>query len=123
MYELGIMSVDGLLFPSPEAIIKSRLDFLKVPATKKNTLKIFSQHYLSSSNPDDFLQWKELKGIGPWTINYARLRGQSDPDIYLGTDLGIKKAVQKTGSSIAPSLAAPWRSYLTLHLWSQLNEL
>jgi AraC family transcriptional regulator of adaptative response / DNA-3-methyladenine glycosylase II len=40
-----------------------------------------------------------------------------DPDIYLGTDLAIKKIATQLGD-IDPTRAAPWRSYLTHQLWA-----
>lgn len=108
------------LFPAPQAIAESGLHFLRIPASRKQTLRNLAQHYMNHDTPNDPQQWLKLKGIGPWTLDYARLRGLSDPDIYLGCDLGIKKAVGKSTHNFNPDLASPWRSYLTLHLWSQL---
>jgi AraC family transcriptional regulator of adaptative response / DNA-3-methyladenine glycosylase II len=58
-----------------------------------------------------------LPGIGPWTADYLMLRAMGDPDIYLGTDLAIKKIATQLGD-IDPTRAAPWRSYLTHQLWA-----
>jgi len=118
--ELGEKEDKTFLFPTPQSIMESKLDFMKIPAARKKTLQDFSHHYFTHSNPDDTKQWIQLKGIGPWTIDYAKIRGLSDPDIYLGTDLGIKKAIQKTNYQGNPDLASPWRSYMTLQLWGQL---
>jgi AraC family transcriptional regulator of adaptative response / DNA-3-methyladenine glycosylase II len=60
--------------------------------------------------------WLKIKGIGPWTVAYAKMRGLSSPDIWLSTDLIIKKQLAKT--TIDAELARPWRSYLTFQLWS-----
>lgn len=117
---LGQPTKTSQLFPSPESIAKSNLGFLKIPASRKQTLRNLAQHYMRQDNPDDHQKWLMLKGIGPWTVDYARLRGLSDPDIYLGGDLGVKKAVVKSAHHFNPNLASPWRSYLTLQLWSQL---
>ena len=35
-----------------------------------------------------------LPGIGGWTADYLLMRAVGDPDVYLGSDLGIKRAVQ-----------------------------
>ncbi|VAW83588.1 Methylphosphotriester-DNA--protein-cysteine S-methyltransferase (EC 2.1.1.n11) / DNA-3-methyladenine glycosylase II [hydrothermal vent metagenome] len=118
--ELGVKVEDKRLFPSPQAIASSDLGFLKMPESRKQTLRNLAQHYMNSDAPTDPQKWLELKGIGPWTVDYARLRGLSDPDIYLGGDLGVKKAVGKLSNNINPELASPWRSYLTMQLWSQL---
>ena len=112
------------LFPTPEAIANSELAFLKIPNSRKQTLRNLAQHYLDSDNPDTPEQWLKLKGIGPWTLDYARLRGLSEPDIFLAGDLGVKKAVnnaeQASATALDPTLVTPWRSYLTFQLWSQL---
>jgi len=51
------------------------------------------------------------------------MRGLSEPDIFLGGDLGIKKALNNVQAqptaNFDPALATPWRSYLTFQLWSQ----
>ncbi|MCF6262594.1 MAG: helix-turn-helix domain-containing protein [Xanthomonadales bacterium] len=117
---LGQAAGERYLFPTPQSILNSKLEFLKIPASRKQTLRSLAQHYLSHNKPDNPQPWLELKGIGAWTVDYARLRGLSHPDIYLAGDLGVKKAVTKTGNNFKPELASPWRSYLTLQLWSQL---
>jgi AraC family transcriptional regulator of adaptative response / DNA-3-methyladenine glycosylase II len=63
----------------------------------------------------------DIKGIGPWTVSYIDLRAIGNSDIWLNTDLVIKQQVAKydaSGVVINAELAAPWRSYLTLNLWS-----
>ncbi len=118
--ELGQPIGTNQLFPLPQSIAISKLNFLKIPASRKQTLRNLAQHYMSHDAPNDPQQWLTLKGIGPWTVDYAQLRGLSDPDIYLGGDLGVKKAIGKSAHDVNPDLASPWRSYLTLQLWNQL---
>mgnify|MGYP000128951978 FL=1 len=61
-----------------------------------------------------------LKGIGPWTIDYAKMRGLSDPNIWLGGDLGVKKALNQQSITLIPEDASPWQSYLTFQVWNLL---
>lgn len=117
---LGDSQGEFSFFPNPESIVGSELEFLKIPGSRKQTLRNLAQHYLTHENPDDPEAWLKLKGIGPWTADYAQLRGLSDPDIFLGGDLGVKKALKKNESEFEPEQASPWRSYLTFQLWSQL---
>ncbi len=117
---LGEQYGDKRLFPSPKAIANSDIEFLKIPGSRKQTLRNLAQHYISQENPNDAQQWLKLKGIGPWTVDYAQMRGMSQPDIFLGGDLGIKKALDKAGEDFKPEQASPWRSYLTFQLWSLL---
>ncbi|WP_299007893.1 AlkA N-terminal domain-containing protein [uncultured Shewanella sp.] len=148
--ELGEPYGEQLLFPSPKAIADSELAFLKIPGSRKQTLRNLAQYYCdmktqdkgneqaqgcceksrdgSSKNiADDTSQWLKLKGVGPWTVEYARMRGLSDPDIFLEADLGIKKVLAQyqinqpsKEKKLSAEKASPWGSYLTFQLWSQL---
>ena len=71
-----------------------------------------------------------LPGIGPWSLGYIRMRALGDSDIYLGSDLGVKKALAdlqethpstQTGPGTWEDLltrCSPWRSYVTHLLWA-----
>jgi AraC family transcriptional regulator, regulatory protein of adaptative response / DNA-3-methyladenine glycosylase II len=69
-----------------------------------------------------------LPGIGPWTVDYIRVRALRDPDAFLPTDLGVHHALAARGVDPSPRAAAalaarwrPWRSYALLHLWHGLS--
>ena len=66
-----------------------------------------------------------LKGIGPWTAHYVAMRGTSDPDVFLATDLGVKHALVAAGiesSDVGDGECwQPWRTYALHHLWNSLN--
>jgi len=117
---LGEKHGDKRLFPTPESIASSEIEFLKIPGSRKQTLRNLAQYYVSNESPNDPEQWLKLKGIGPWTVDYAKLRGLSEPDIFLGSDLGVKKAIGNAEFEFTSEQASPWRSYLTFQLWSQL---
>ena len=71
-----------------------------------------------------------LPGIGPWSLGYIRMRALGDPDVYLGSDLGVKKALtdlqemnpyMRRGPDSWGQLltrCSPWRSYVTHLLWA-----
>ena len=66
-----------------------------------------------------------LPGIGPWTAEYVAMRALRDPDAFMPTDLGIRRAARAVGLPDDPAhlVAAteswrPWRSYAMVHLWS-----
>ncbi|GGA88266.1 3-methyladenine DNA glycosylase [Neiella marina] len=106
-------------FPTAQAIADSELMFLRMPDSRRQSLKRFARYYQQASdhNPDD---WLALKGIGPWTVNYAKLRGLSDPDIFLSSDLGVKNALKAQQLVLEPAQLSPWGSYATFQLWSRL---
>lgn len=108
------------LFPTPQAVVHSDLQMIKVPQARRETLTALAQFVLQQPDaaPE---QWLAIKGIGPWTINYAKLRGLSQTDIWLGGDLGVQKALAKAGGNDDISQLAPWRSYATFQLWHSLG--
>ena len=70
----------------------------------------------------------ELPGIGPWTAAYVALRALGDPDSFMPTDLGVRRALERLGRAGDPAAAAalatdwrPWRSYALHHLWASLG--
>ena len=65
-----------------------------------------------------------MPGIGPWTADYVRMRVIGDPDVFLQGDVAIRAGAGASGlpADAAPltawaERAAPWRSYLSAHLW------
>lgn len=112
-------NTDTRRFPTPEQFITLDPIVLRMPQSRKDTLKRFAQYFYDNLNPrmDELLS---IKGIGPWTVNYIRLRGLSEPDLLLSSDLIV--ANQLKTHSIDPESASPWRSYLTLQLW-QMSTL
>lgn len=120
---LGVDIGEGKkLFPPPEAVATSDLQMIKVPQARRETLKALANYVIAT--PDAAPEtWLSIKGIGPWTINYARMRGLSDSDIWLGGDLGVQKALaQHNATANGSDSLAPWRSYATLQLWFSLGD-
>ncbi|EOU2463021.1 DNA-3-methyladenine glycosylase 2 family protein [Vibrio navarrensis] len=104
-------------FPTPLQLAQANLDFLRMPQSRKETLHRFAGYV--QDNPDaDPETWLALKGIGPWTVSYAQLRGESRPDCFLDKDLVVKKALLAYPQLNAKT-ASPWGSYATFHLWNQ----
>lgn len=110
-------------FPSAHLVANSDLMFLKMPAKRRQTL-IDVAAYFASLGPNTRFSNEALiaiKGIGPWTVSYVDLRANGNTDIWLDSDLIIKQQMAKLRENqqlIQADLAAPWRSYLTLNLWS-----
>ena len=116
VHQLGNHQSKPLFFPTPEKVASADLSFLKMPQSRKETIKRFAQFLVNNPNahPD---QWLAIKGVGPWTINYAKLRGLSDPDCFLATDLVVKKAIAGL-SDFNEKSVSPWGSYATFYCWS-----
>jgi AraC family transcriptional regulator of adaptative response / DNA-3-methyladenine glycosylase II len=65
-----------------------------------------------------------LHGIGPWTASYVGMRALGDPDAFLPTDLGVRRAIARRGAASDPASVTrmaerwrPWRAYAVAHLW------
>ncbi len=71
-------------------MLAADFDELKMPASRKTALAELARFQLEHGDTEPEA-WLSLKGIGPWTIAYARMRGLSDPDVLLGGDLIIRK--------------------------------
>jgi AraC family transcriptional regulator, regulatory protein of adaptative response / DNA-3-methyladenine glycosylase II len=113
-----VNDIERRWFPTPEQLAKADLSFLKIPDSRRQTLTRLAKYCVENPQVDPE-KWIELKGIGPWTIEYAKMRGLSDTDIWLDTDLGIKKSLD-IYPSIQPEQARPWRTYLTFNMWNML---
>ena len=73
-----------------------------------------------------------VKGIGPWTVNYALLRGYGYPDCSLEGDVAIRTALHRLlGGDERPGIPAaqrlleryaPHRTMAAAYLWASLGE-
>ncbi|KQO63690.1 DNA-3-methyladenine glycosylase 2 family protein [Curtobacterium sp. Leaf261] len=71
-----------------------------------------------------------VRGIGPWTADSAAMRIRHHPDLVLPSDVAVRNGAQALGIPSEPralsvwsSRVAPWRSYLTMHLWRAASAL
>jgi len=114
--QLGSKIEHHIYFPTPECVAESDLSFLKMPQSRKDTVKRFAE-YMVNNIQQHPSEWLNIKGIGPWTINYAKLRGLSEPDCFLDTDLIVKKVISNF-TDIDKKMISPWGSYATFHCWN-----
>jgi DNA-3-methyladenine glycosylase II len=73
-----------------------------------------------------------VKGIGPWTVNYALLRGYGFADCSLEGDVAVRTAIGRLlGTAERPDLAEaaaflaayrPHRTMAAAHLWASLSQ-
>jgi len=62
-----------------------------------------------------------IPGIGPWTVEYIRLRAIGDPDCFPAGDLGLRKALGMKPVAEVAQIAEKWRpyrSYAAMQLWN-----
>ena len=146
---------DWLLFPSPERVAELDPAELPMPTARGRTIVTIAaavaagELELDAGSDRDATRQRllALTGVGAWTADYLLMRAVGDPDVYLATDLGVRRALDRLGrqpavpaadpldpssaapepsaasldpsaASLDPTSAAPWRSYLTHHLWA-----
>jgi len=131
---------DGLthLFPEPAAIADADPASLAMPAARRDALRDLARALASGEvglDPGaDRVEVERgllaIRGIGPWTASYVAMRALGDPDAFLPTDLGVRRAISGLGhASDLASIAAlaerwrPWRAYATQHLWASLENV
>ena len=68
-----------------------------------------------------------LPGIGAWTADYVAMRALGHPDVFLPTDLAVRRVLTDmagpgttTGMDLDVERWRPWRSYALMHLWNTL---
>lgn len=120
------------LFPTAEAIAADGAVVLRGPARRVDAIvgvaRAYSSGSLALTVADDVVDQRAallaMPGIGPWTVDYMGMRVGRDTDVLLGGDLALRRGAASVGlPSEALSLtawsswAAPWRSYLSMHLW------
>jgi DNA-3-methyladenine glycosylase II len=77
-------------------------------------------------------QLEAVRGIGPWTVNYALLRGFGWLDGSLHGDVAVRRGLQTmldTPGKISEEEArnwlaqfSPWRALVGAHLWASLSS-
>lgn len=108
-------------FPTPAQITGDELLMIKVPGARRQTILALADSIWAAPEQHPS-QWLPIKGIGPWTVAYACLRGLSETDVWLGGDLGIQKALARQHAGFDAQSLSPWRSYATLQLWFGLAD-
>jgi AraC family transcriptional regulator of adaptative response / DNA-3-methyladenine glycosylase II len=48
------------------------------------------------------------------------MRALGDPDVFLDTDAGVRRALARLDAGADPDRWRPWRSYAVVHLWRTL---
>jgi AraC family transcriptional regulator of adaptative response / DNA-3-methyladenine glycosylase II len=125
------------LFPSPDVLAGADPAGFSIPVARGTALVGLSGAVASGrvdlgpgcDREESERRLVELRGIGPWTAGYVRMRGLGDPDVFLHGDLGVRSALEAGRAWTSPAAAArnalgwsPWRSYATHLLWASLGD-
>jgi AraC family transcriptional regulator of adaptative response / DNA-3-methyladenine glycosylase II len=120
------------LFPRARALANADPERLPMPASRRRALislaKALDEGRVVLGATVDRAEARrrllELPGIGPWTADYVALRALRDPDAFLPSDLGLRRALERLGLDGSPANATnlaeswrPYRAYALMHLW------
>jgi AraC family transcriptional regulator, regulatory protein of adaptative response / DNA-3-methyladenine glycosylase II len=123
------------VFPEPSALAEADLTELGLPTSRQTTITALAATVASgdltldrgADRAEVAARLLSLRGIGPWTASYVAMRALGDPDAFLPSDLGVRRALEKLGRPGDPRSAEnladrwrPWRSYATQYLWASL---
>ncbi|MCC0575652.1 AlkA N-terminal domain-containing protein [Streptomyces californicus] len=121
------------LFPTPGALAELDPEALALPRTRRATLTTLVAALAEDRlRLDTDTDWDEarialsaLPGFGPWTVESIAMRALGDPDAFLPTDLGIRRAAERLGLPATPAALTaraadwrPWRAYAVQYLWT-----
>ncbi|MFI7390675.1 AlkA N-terminal domain-containing protein [Streptomyces tendae] len=121
------------LFPSTGALAAVDPETLAMPKTRRTTFTTLVARLSDGSvNLGVESDWAEtrarlldLPGFGPWTADVIAMRALGDPDAFLPTDLGIRRAAAELGLPSTPAALTaraaawrPWRAYAVQYLWA-----
>jgi DNA-3-methyladenine glycosylase II len=127
-----ILSTSNSAFRSLIGLSNKKIEYIKDLSAKviQRKLDISTLHKLSDE--EIIAQLIQVKGIGRWTAEMFLIFCLERLDVLPVTDLGIRKAMQKTYSlSELPksaemlSIAQPWKPYRTVatwYLWKSLSK-
>jgi AraC family transcriptional regulator of adaptative response / DNA-3-methyladenine glycosylase II len=129
---LGERTENGLLFPTMPAIAEHGAEVLRGPAARIRAITGAAAALADGSlaltvgddGPTQRAALLAMPGIGPWTADYVRMRVLGDPDVLLPGDVALRAGAAASGLPGEPrpltawaERTAPWRSYLSAHLW------
>lgn len=121
------------LFPSPQALAGLDPESLALPRSRRTTLTMLVAALADGSLPLGIdSDWErararlgELPGFGPWTTEVIAMRALGDPDAFLPSDLGVRRAARGLGLPWTPAALTaraagwrPWRAYAVQYLWA-----
>jgi AraC family transcriptional regulator of adaptative response / DNA-3-methyladenine glycosylase II len=124
------------LFPSSASIAAADQALLLGPGSRRRTLQALARALAEgqlaidpgSDRAEVAAALLEIPGIGPWTQQYIAMRGLCDPDAFLPSDLGVRRALEALGvpwrgpreAALLAEPWRPWRAYALQHLWGAL---
>lgn len=114
-------------FPTPSELALVDPETLPMPRARARTVVAVAAALAEDASlVHDVSALLTLHGVGPWTVSYLRMRALRDPDVFLPTDLAVRRQLDRMGAASDPAGAgalavawAPFRTTALLHLWAE----
>ncbi len=116
-------------FPGPAALADADVAAIGMPGTRGRAVSALAQRVCGVG--DSWLHDPAalrsallgIRGIGPWTAEYAAMRIARDADAFPDADWGVFKALGAKGAAARAKAEPwrPWRAYATMLLWYSLG--
>jgi AraC family transcriptional regulator of adaptative response / DNA-3-methyladenine glycosylase II len=119
-------------FPDPATVAKLPDSAFAMPKARIATIRALAEAINadevvldgSVDRDDTRAALESIPGIGPWTASYVAMRALGDPDVFLPSDVAVRRAARVIGLPDKPVRLtqhaerwAPWRSYAVIRLW------
>jgi AraC family transcriptional regulator of adaptative response / DNA-3-methyladenine glycosylase II len=125
---------DLVPFPEPAAVAEAPDRAFAMPAARRATIRALAAGVADgevalhdgADRAEAEAALRRIPGIGAWTAGYVAMRALGDPDVFLPTDLAVRRGAARLGLPDDPARLddharrwRPWRSYAVLRLWRQ----
>ncbi|MFB9235237.1 AlkA N-terminal domain-containing protein [Plantactinospora siamensis] len=119
-------------FPGAAEVLELPDEAYRMPAARRATIRAVARACADGElnlapggdRAETAARLAALPGVGPWTAGYLAMRAVGDPDVFLPTDLGVRRGALALGLPGDPAELArhaqrwrPWRSYAVIRLW------
>ncbi|MXW00916.1 MAG: DNA-3-methyladenine glycosylase 2 family protein [Holophagales bacterium] len=116
-------------FPGPDQVASLDLRTIGLPGSRARALGDLASEVATGAlrldaDPREVRRrLLDIKGIGPWTVEYIAMRALGDRDAFPASDLGLRKAIdrdQPPGAAELEAMAEAWRpmrAYAAILLW------
>lgn len=112
-------------FPSAGALARADVPAIGIPGVRGRAISEVARRVAGEGDAwlldaDSLRQgFADIRGIGPWTTEYAAMRVSRDADAFPDSDWGVHKVLGVKGAAARKwaEPCRPWRAYATMLLW------
>ncbi|KUJ47298.1 DNA-3-methyladenine glycosylase 2 family protein [Micromonospora maris] len=119
-------------FPAAEEVLRVPDEGFRMPAGRREAIRAVARAVVAGEldlevggeRGEVARRLARVPGVGPWTGGYIAMRALGDPDVFMPTDLAVRRGAAALGLPDSPAALdeyatrwRPWRSYAVVRLW------